>query len=331
MKLKLSVVAIFIFLNFSCLLAKTPTLYVVTRSTKTFKLGSQDNPTVGLFSTNDNGKNWQHFGWKYCKTFSGSTFRMNGKQTFYLAAGNGVLKSEDNGKNWKITTGWNITECLKVVVDPKNRNIVYAATAYGIFKTVDGGKRWDEKNIGLTSTFTPTLIIDTKNSELLFCATESGIHQSQNGGNNWEPIALLGEGIRTIIQHPNTSEVLAVGTEDDGVFISDDYGKTWLQKNNGLTHKTVYALTFSPNDEKTIYAGTFQGGIFKSENGGETWQAKNTNLRVLDIHALLVEPKNPEIVYAGTLNDGIWMSNNAGEDWHFIGLETSQVWDIFMD
>ncbi len=317
--------------SLNILYAKTPTLYVVTRSTKTFKLGSQDNPTVGLFSTENNGKTWRHYGWKYCKTFSGATFIKNGEQIFYLAAGNGVLKSEDNGKNWKILTGWNITECLKVVIDKQNPNTVYAATAYGIFKTMDGGKTWNEKNSGLTSTFTPTLIVDKNNHNLLFCATESGIHRSQNSGEDWQPIALLGIGVRTIIQHPLYSNLLAVGTEDDGVFISRDHGKIWQPMNNGLTEKTVYALAFSPKNENIIYAGTFQGGIFKTEDGGKSWRAINENMRILDIHALLVDPKNPQIVYAGTLNDGIWMSKNAGENWHFIGLETSQVWDMFMD
>ena len=329
--MKIRVLILFVFINsFNILFAKSSTLYVVTRSTKTFKLGSQDNPTVGLFSTKNEGKNWFHFGWKYCKTFSGATFVMNGKQTFYLAAGNGVIKSKDNGKNWKITTGWNITECLKVVIDPQYPNIVYAATAYGIFKTIDGGKTWNKRNRGLTSTFTPTLIIDKNNHDLLFCATERGIHRSQNAGESWQPVALLGLGIRTIVQHPDNSDLLALGTEDDGVFISKDHGKTWQQKVQGLTHKTVYALSFSPENESTIYVGTFQGGIFKTKNGGKSWRAINKNLKILDIHALLVDPKNPETVYAGTLNDGVWMSENGGESWKFIGLETSQVWDMFI-
>ena len=103
-----------------------------------------------------------------------------------------------------------------------------------------------------------------------------------------------------------------------------------MQKVQGLTHKTVYALSFSPENESTIYVGTFQGGIFKTKNGGKSWRAINKNLKILDIHALLVDPKNPETVYAGTLNDGVWMSENGGESWKFIGLETSQVWDMFI-
>jgi photosystem II stability/assembly factor-like uncharacterized protein len=316
------------FANFSGLWAKSPTLYVVTRSTKVFRLQNKDNPTVGLFSTNDKGKTWSHHGWKYTKCFSVSIARLKNRQIFYLSCGNGVQKSADGGKNWTITTGWNITECLKTSIDPTNPDMVYAATAYGIFKTTDGGKSWIEKNKGLASTFTPTVIIDRNDHQLLFCATESGVHRSGDGGENWEPIGLLGLGIRTLIQHPSHPNLLAVGTEDDGVYLSEDYGTTWQQKSNGLTHLTIYALAFAPQNPAIIYSGTFQGGIFKTNNGGNSWQAINNGLRIFDIHALLVDPNDSRTVYAGILNDGIWMSEDAGANWRFIGLETSQVWDL---
>jgi len=314
--------------DFFELWAKSPTLYVVTRSTKVFKLNRQDNPTVGLFSTSDNGKTWQHYGWKYTKCFSVSIAKLNNKEIFYLSCGNGVLKSPDQGKNWIISTGWNITECLKTAIDPINPHIVYDATAYGIFKTTDGGKTWKEKNQGLISTFTPTVVIDREDHNILFCATEAGVHRSLNGGDLWEPIGLLGLGIRTLIQHPEYPNLLAVGTEDDGVFISEDRGKTWGQRINGMTNKTIYALAFAPQDPNIIYAGTFRGGIFKSIDRGNSWTVVNNGLRILDIHALLVDPKNKNSVYAGTLNDGVWISKDGGKNWQFIGLETSQVWDM---
>jgi len=321
---------VFLLTKWTDLFSKTPILYVTTRSTEKFKLNSQDNPTIGLFSTADRGKTWSHYGWKYGKFFSAATAWQDGKQVFYQAAGNGIFKSEDGGKSWKITTGWNMTECLKVVIDPVNPNTVYAATAYGIFKTSDGGQTWQEKNVGLASTFTPTLVIDKNIPRLLFCATENGIHRSQDAGEKWEPIALLGMGIRTIVQHPQFAELLAVGTEENGIFISTDSGTTWQKKNIGLTHQTIYALAFSPKDKNIIYAGTFAGGIFRTDNGGESWRPVNQNLRILDIHALVVDPIKTEIVFAGTLNDGVWMSTNGGESWEFIGLETSQVWDMFI-
>lgn len=305
------------------------TLYVVTRSTKEFRLHSREFPSVGLFSTTDAGKSWQHYGWYYCKCFSAATTGTDDQRIFYLACGNGVQKSPDGGEHWIITTGWNITECLKVAIDSKNPETVYTATAYGIFKTTDGGQTWEEKNQGLASTFTPVVLIDKNDCNLLFCATESGVHRSIDGGDHWEPIGLLGIGIRTLVQHPKRLNILAAGTEEDGVFISFDYGNTWNQKINGLTHKTIYALAFDSQDSKTIYAGSYQGGIFKSQNAGDNWVAKNNGLRILDIHAILVDPENSKTVYAGTLNDGVWLSEDGGENWRFIGLETSQVWDMF--
>ncbi|MBC7188179.1 MAG: hypothetical protein H5U38_14240 [Calditrichaeota bacterium] len=307
------------------------TLYVVTRSTKVFRLSKRDFPSVGLFATRDRGQTWEHFGWHYTKCFSGATAVVNGQRVYYLACGNGVQKSPDGGQSWIITTGWNITECLKVAIDPRNSDVVYTASAYGIFKTADGGKTWQEKNRGLASTFTAALIIDPDDPETLYCATEAGVCRSRDGAEHWEPIGLLGLGVRTIVQHPVYRDMLAAGTEEDGVWLSSDRGTTWHPANAGLTHRTVYALAFAPQDDRTMYAGTFQGGVFKSEDGGASWRSCNEGLRVLDIHAVLVDPDDKSTVYLGTLNDGVWCSTDGGAHWHFIGLETSQVWDMFFE
>jgi photosystem II stability/assembly factor-like uncharacterized protein len=311
--------------------ATARTLYVVTRSTKVFRLSKRDFPSVGLFATRDRGQTWEHLGWHYTKCFSGATALVNGQRVYYLACGNGVQKSPDGGQSWILTTGWNITECLKVVIDPRDSDVVYTASAYGIFKSIDGGKTWEEKNRGLASTFTAAVIIDAGDPATLFCATEAGVCKSRDGAEHWEPIGLLGLGVRTIIQHPVHHHILAAGTEEDGVWISTDRGASWQPANNGLTHKTVYALAFAPQDEQTIYAGTFQGGVFKSEDGGASWKSVNTGLRVLDIHAVLVDPDDKNTVYLGTLNDGVWCSDDGGGHWRFIGLETSQVWDMFFE
>ncbi|MBN1542141.1 hypothetical protein JW992_08320 [candidate division KSB1 bacterium] len=310
-------------------LAGPPTLYVVTRVTKNYHHPGIKNPAAGLFATRDSGKSWEHLGWPYGKFFSVSAHLLdNGDTLLCQACGNGVLISQDSGASWRISTGWEITECLKTAIHPHDPQILYTATAYGLYKSIDGGNSWAGCNHGLISTFTPTLIIDRENPEHLFCATEAGVHRSLDAGQSWEPIGLLGKGIRTLQQHPENSSILVAGTEDDGVFVSIDHGKSWQSASTGLKHLTVYALSFVPGKPETLYCGTYLGGVYRSRDLGRSWKPVNDGLTNLAIHALTTDPNNPETVYAGTLGDGVWRSSNEGDTWEFAGLETSEVWDF---
>ncbi|HDL17832.1 MAG TPA: hypothetical protein ENH29_02135 [Bacteroidetes bacterium] len=300
-------------------------LYVVTRSTQKFTIGGRNNPAVGLFTTSDRGVTWRHYGWEYTKCFSVAIQPGSSGKILYLSCGNGIQKSVDDGEKWQIVTDWRMTECLKVAIDPQNPHTVYAATAYGIFKSSDGGKTWREKNRGFESTFTSSVIIVGKK---LFAATEAGVYISTDGAENWQLAGLEGKGSRTILQSPHSGTELVAGTEDDGVFFSFDGGVFWRQKNNGLHHRTIYALAFDPADANIIYAGTFRGGVYKSGNGGNSWQSRNEGLTNLSVHALCVDPFDHDVVYCGTLGGGVFISENAGANWRFIGLETSQVWDF---
>lgn len=306
------------------------TLYAVTRSTEKFRIFGRDNPTVGLFTTSDRGKTWQHWGWHYTKCFSATIEPNSDGKIIYLACGNGVQKSSDSGKNWVITTGWEMTECLKIAIDPENTETVYAATAYGIFKSQTGGQNWQEKNRGFESTFTPDVVVDPHNSQVIYAATEAGIYISTNRAESWRLLGLQGKGIRTITYSSHTTGTLLVGTEDDGIFISTNSGETWQAINDGLESLTVYCLAQDPQHDRVLYAGTFRGGVFKSIDGGNSWKGCNTGLTRLDIHALLVDPTDSNAIYCGTIGGGVFVSEDAGANWRFGGLETSQVWDLTM-
>jgi photosystem II stability/assembly factor-like uncharacterized protein len=308
--------------------SKNTTIYAVTRSTEKFRIFGRNNPSVGLFTTDDKGKTWRHWGWHYTKCFSAAIEPNSNGRVIYLACGNGIQKSGDSGKSWVITTGWEMRECLKVAIDPRDTETVYAATAYGIFKSENGGNDWQEKNQGLESTFTPSVVIDPHDPRVLYAATEAGVYASTNRAERWHLLGLKGKGIRTVIYSFHTKGTLFTGTEDDGIFVSTNAGETWIAINDGLESLTVYCLAQDPHNEQTLYAGTFRGGVFKSIDGGNYWKPCNNGLARLDIHALLVDPSDTDVVYCGTLGGGVFVSEDAGAHWRFAGLETSQVWDF---
>jgi hypothetical protein len=60
------------------------------------------------------------------------------------------------------------------------------------------------------------------------------------------------------------------GTNRDGVFRSDDGGRSW--QSVGLAGKLVMALTASPADDDVVWAGTEPSEVWRSDDAGVTWE-----------------------------------------------------------
>lgn len=309
------------------LLARQDTLYMSVLNSRKHRLGAQDNPTVGLFVSTDVGVTWRHKAWTgYIRTFYTET---GSDGMVWSACGNGVFLSSDHGVTWRITTGWEVTEVLKVKVDPLKPSVVYAATAYGVFKTQDSGESWKEQNDGFLKPFVSDIVVDRANTKKILAASEDGVYLSTNAGAHWQLIGLKGKGIRTLRQHPSDSETFFAGTEDDGFFCSSDGGKTWRQSNAGLTQLTVYTIECDRSNVNVIYLGTHGGGVYRSTDGGKNWKQMIQGLDNLVVHSLLLLPSDPSVVFAGTLNGGLFKSSDRGEHWIFNSQEEGQVWGLW--
>ena len=60
------------------------------------------------------------------------------------------------------------------------------------------------------------------------------------------------------------------GTEGDGVFRSDDEGRSWTAA--GLSGERVTAISVSPSRPERIWAGTEPSAVWRSDDGGRSWQ-----------------------------------------------------------
>lgn len=306
--------------------AQPETIYMSVRSSRQTRLGVSNNPTIGLFVSRDAGATWQHYGWRDQNKVFYTEAGPDG--TMWSACGNGVLRSTDGGATWKITTGWEVTEVLKVKVDPRHPEVVYAATAYGVFKTSDSGKSWQAKNRGLDNTFVSDLVIDRTNSARLIAATEGGIYVSTHKGESWSLAALRGKGVRTVVQDPLHAKRFWAGTEDEGVFLSTKKGERWQAANRNVNLTTVYAVAIDPKNSNKIYLGTHEGGVYRSTDGGKSWKACNEGLQNTVVHALAILPSNPNIIFAGTINGGLYRSADGGSTWEFNSQADGQVWGL---
>jgi photosystem II stability/assembly factor-like uncharacterized protein len=302
------------------------TVFMSILGSRAHRIGAADNPLVGIFVSTDRGATWTHRGWReYIRTF----YTEEGPDgTIWAACGNGILRSIDGGLSWKITSGWEITEVLKVAVDPANPATVFAATAYGIFRTTDHGGTWQEKTHGFHRKFSSDVEIDAMHPQHVFASSEEGVYESTDGGESWKQSGLQNIAVRTIVQDPVRKNSFWAGTETQGVFLSMDGGKAWERRSDGLNTPTIYALAVNPQNDSQILAGSHDAGIYRSDDRGLHWQQSSTGLGKQPVHAMIILPSDPNVVLAGTINGGLYRSTDGGRTWKFDGQEQAQVWGL---
>jgi photosystem II stability/assembly factor-like uncharacterized protein len=140
------------------------------------------------------------------------------------------------------------------------------------------------------------------------------------------------------------------------VIVSDDGGKTFRAKTEGLPNDVPHANTMwgqgyaralarDPNNPQTLYlgidgdaepgqpggAGSGGGGIFKSEDGGSTWRqlAHQPGSRKM-FFGLAVDPTDSKRLYWGSCANGLYRSEDAGESWELIFKGEQWVFNVLV-
>jgi photosystem II stability/assembly factor-like uncharacterized protein len=304
--------------------AQTETLFMAVLSV--FPTPQKTSSVAGFLASTDQGRTWQRRGWRgYNRLFF---CEQAGDGTIWCGCGNGVLRSTDSGYRWRTTTGWEVTEVLKVKTAESRPSLVFASTPYGIFRSTDSGESWLKTVNGLRRPFSGDICIDRNDPRRIVAATEVGVYVSEDTGDHWSLAGLEGTGVRVIVQDPHEAGRFWLGTEERGVFGSSDGGRHWEPLSEGLKHRTVYAIDVDPVTPGRVYLGTWGGGVYVSSDHGTRWKQTSVGLTDSAVHAVLILPSDPRVVFAGTLDRGLFRSTDAGGTWSYLCQDGSQVWGL---
>ncbi len=308
---------------------------------------------LGIFKSTDGGKNWvfASFGIKNWYGMQLATHPEDA-DTLFTTTNGGVYKSTNAGKSWELIGDSDLCDdedaggnChyhgivvekeapFKVLVGSGGDQ--YAKEGVGLTGSEDNGESWRNSDDGFVrDVHVSKLIIDPNNSNVFYATTQgeteytdkvgdgAGVFKSTDRGNNWTQInnGLNSLETNVLAVDPNDSDVLYLGTDDDGIYKSINGGENW-KKLIPTASFGVGDIIVDPQDSNNVYMGTVDYfrlsesrgvlgdfGVYKSTDGGTTWEEFNSGLNHLGVFSLELSEEN-RILYAGTRAGGVYWIN----------------------
>ncbi len=190
-----------------------------------------------------------------------------------------LKRTTDDGENWASVAGGGPSSTI--ASDPSTSGYMYfgfehwiSYTSVGnIYTSSNGGETWGYLSLNETWPGAASVRDLEVNRELLgeddrpvYAATSSGLIKSVWNGSNWSWEKVSGlptDNITALaIDRSTIPGIIYVGTDDVGVFVSDDGGSIWTPLNQELGNLHITKLAISETEPKTLYAGTAYGGIW---------------------------------------------------------------------
>ncbi len=229
----------------------------------------------------------------------------------------GLFRSDDGGESFTHVAGlrnhptcpdWqpgNGGLCLHTIIphptDPHQMWV--AASAVGCFYTADGGETWETRNQGIRADYMPP----EAKAEVGYCVHKLALAAGR-------PERLYQQG-------------------HQGVYRSDDGGRTWIWINDGLPSTFGFPIAAHPHDPDTAYViplnGDDQGrympegkaAVYRTRDAGATWERLSEGLPQSGAYlgvlreAMAVDTLPTPGVYFGTSTGQLYVSRDEGESW----------------
>ena len=112
-------------------------------------------------------------------------------------------------------------------------------------------------------------------TDTLLKAYARALYRSGDGGQSWQQLSIprLEDGrIAAIAISPAGTNLMYAAGPGVGVLGTDDGGKTWVERNDGLPKRDVIALAAHTTQPETIYVVVPDNGVYRSQDAGKSWR-----------------------------------------------------------
>jgi len=296
---------------------------------------SDSNPDVliagtfnGIFRSNDAGQTWRALPTRNIEGLEHvESLAIDPRTSDIIYAGTFHLpyKTTDGGQTWQSIKNGIIddSDIFAIDIDPHDPNHIIASACSGIYETKTAGDSWRKvQGIPSQSRRTRAILQHPSVPGLVFAGTTEGFWRSERGGDpdSWMVTTSRQLEINSIAVHPSRPDMVYIGTNNYGVMVSNDGGKTFAPTNGGYSGRFANAIVPDREIPNRIYASTINtatggGFFFVSTDNGETWRPSMRSMptRVIT-YAILQDAHDANLIYLGT-NLGVYRSTDRGGSW----------------
>jgi len=290
----------------------------------------------GIFRSDDSGDTWRQLPTSSVPNLIHvESLAIDPRTTNTIYAGTWYLpyKSVDGGETWKSIKNGIIddSDIFAIDIDPGNANHIIASACSGIYETKDAGDSWTKvQGIPSQSRRTRAILQHPSVPGLVFAGTTEGFWRSERGGDagSWMVTTSRQLEINSIAIHPSRPDTVYIGTNNYGVMVSHDAGKTFLPTNGGYSGRFANSIVADRETPNRIYAATINtatggGFLFVSNDNGESWRPSMRNMPSrLITYSIVQDAHDGNIIYLGT-NLGVYRSLDRGTTWSPIWAASS--------
>ena len=288
--------------------------------------------------------------------------------------------SRTRTKHGIVNSDWFFTlegDGFQTAVDPEDPNVVYSQAQHGALvrfdrktgEAVDIQPQPEAGEAGSRWNWDSPLIISPHTHTRLYFASQR-LYRSDDRGNTWRALGpdltrqidrnqlkVMGRvwSVDAISKNASTSfygnivalaesekreGLLAVGTDDGLIQISEDGGGSWrkIESFTGVPERSyVSRVVFSRHDASTVYAtfdnhkmGDFKPYVLESRDLGKSWTSIAGDLPQRGtVYALVQDKVKKDLLFAGT-EFGVSFTADGGKHWIKLdgGMPTIQVRDL---
>jgi photosystem II stability/assembly factor-like uncharacterized protein len=231
-------------------------------------------------------------------------------------------RTDDGGKTWKhIANGMVLdTDMFSITIDEKNPDNVWVSTCGWVYNSLDRGEKWTRYRDGFNNRRIHDVEIDPCDANTVYAGSVAGLYRSDDNGKSWYVISDESMVINSIVLHPQRPGRIILGVEGDGVYVSNDRGKSYARVSDGLHNLRITTIAPDPHEQSRVYAAVVFGGaasgIYRSDDAGITWEKSSATSALPPVLSLTIAPERDNEVkfLAGTEKGFFWSTD--GKTWN---------------